>query len=278
MDWKTIVKVVIIMTAIGSVFRATQDIEQVQIDLGAVEADIVEIQDIVLPSDALGWSAVTTAFAPYEAMSDDPTYVIYYDGDVSSNFSEGMRVRLKQGGAFKYFLITDVDSSSMYTGIYLYGGTDYDLTTDAITDLAVSPQKAPVGFPVSPDKWTVLVSSTDMVVQNSPVQGTWYSTGVQITIPIGVWNVSHFSYGYAVKTGSTGADVTIAMSSSTDFSSYVMSVATIGYYQQGVSMYRSGVFTLDAETTYYFGFLTGNLSLDTIWANIIEVRAVSAYL
>src|SRR5690606_22909761 len=121
----------------------------------------------------------------------------------TGKYSAGMRIKLTQTTA-KYFIITKVAYSDPNTTITVYGGTDYDLANAAITDPYYSQVKAPVGFPLDPSKWSVLVTDSSSRSQATPTSNQWYNLGsVSITIPIGYWVVSYKTN--AAMTHSTGA-------------------------------------------------------------------------
>lgn len=63
--------------------------------------------------------------------------------DARTRFEVGMKVRLKQGGAYKYFKMTAVND----TTVEITGGSLYSLTNAAITDLYVSQAVYPVDWP-----------------------------------------------------------------------------------------------------------------------------------
>lgn len=63
--------------------------------------------------------------------------------DATAKYSIGDKVRLKQGGGYKYFYIINV-ASTMLT---ITGGSDYTLTNASITDNDVSKVSTQVGFP-----------------------------------------------------------------------------------------------------------------------------------
>lgn len=56
----------------------------------------------------------------------------------------GTPIRLKQGGAYKYFYVQNLTA----TTITINGGLDYTLTSATITDFAKGLNQAPIGFPV----------------------------------------------------------------------------------------------------------------------------------
>lgn len=58
-------------------------------------------------------------------------------------YTPGTKIRLKQGGGYKYFYVIDNTS----TLVSLQAGDDYYLTNSAITDIAYSYIESPAGFP-----------------------------------------------------------------------------------------------------------------------------------
>lgn len=63
--------------------------------------------------------------------------------DATTRFAKGVRVRLKQGGGYKYYVVTAVAA----TTLTIQGGTDYTVANSAITNIAISFAPAPVGYP-----------------------------------------------------------------------------------------------------------------------------------
>lgn len=158
---------------------------------GSDEIDLTGLSGIeAIPYN--GWISAGETWT--YASADGPTYTFTISGDKTSKYSAGMRIRLKQGGSYLYFIITVISYSTPNTTITVYGGTDYVLANAAITDNYYSPVKAPLDFPLNPIKWTVKVTDSTERIQVNPVQNTWYNIGTtneQITIPIGCWNVSY---------------------------------------------------------------------------------------
>jgi len=110
------------------------------------------------------------------------------------SFFIGQKIKFIQNGATVYGIVTAI-SFSTNTTLTLYCGTDYDVLDTAtypITDFKYSTQKAPFGFPLDPDKWTVELKDTTDKTQASPTTSTWYNLGsLSIDIPIGVWEVTY---------------------------------------------------------------------------------------
>lgn len=223
------------------------------------------------------------------ASADSPTFTFTISGDKSAKYSPGMRIRIDQSG-IKYFIITSVSYSSPDTTITVYGGTDYTMTSATIESPCYSMLKAPVGFPLSPTKWSVsLVDSVDRY-QNNPVKDTVYNPGsLSITLPIGVWNV--FFQVVSVCAAASGAYTDIYSGLSTSLSSFNNQslrgrtyLATNG--GGGISIgniTRSTILTLTSRTTYYVLCMTDLENQLLIGFNgaadaSTEVLAICAYL
>ena len=111
-----------------------------------------------------------------------------------------MRIKMTNGGNIIYGIITVV---SAYTGGYTsitflhqIDPTDnlalYLMANSAITVNYYSTQKAPLGFPLEPTKWSIIITDVTQRIQESPSNGAWYNLGSNlITIPIGIWNVDY---------------------------------------------------------------------------------------
>jgi len=63
-----------------------------------------------------------------------------------AEYPKGTRIRLKQGGGYKYFVVTDAVFSTDTT-VTITGGTDYTLANAAITDNSFSYMASPQGYP-----------------------------------------------------------------------------------------------------------------------------------
>lgn len=236
-----------------------------------------------------GWTAGTGTWSYSSA--DSPTFVISINADVTALIGVGQRIKLTQT-TVKYFIVTAVGAySGGATLVTVYGGTDYTLANAAITSPYYSNIKAPFGFPLSPDKWSVSLSDTSDNTQATPTQNTWYQPGsLSIAIPIGVWSV-RFSHHMAVVTNAaqTIGTVQSALSTSTssasdaDLISHVAIGGASGTLVNSLSVFVEKVLTLTSKTTY-------NLNLRTTTANVAtigyygstvrptRVTCVSAYL
>jgi hypothetical protein len=223
------------------------------------------------------------------AADNDPEFTATVEADLTTTVQAGYKLRLKQNaGSYVYFFVTKLTYSAPNTTLTLYGGTDYNLANEPITDVAFSPAKSPYGFPMNPEKWTVKTETTSDFTQTPPVAGTWYNTGTSIDIPIGLWSVS-----YQVKAGATYSptvewDLSATLSTSnssvsnTAYSHHDEGYVSItnGYYSR--VMERNFFLSLSSETTYYLLLRSGASNPTNLYAfgSTIPtiIRAVCAYL
>lgn len=107
-----------------------------------------------LRDDAMtGWTAphylnssnipVAEAWAYASVSGILATITLPADVTGTNKYAIGDRVRLKQGGAYKYFVLTTVNA----TTLVMTGGTTYTLTNNPITDLYISKWANPLGYP-----------------------------------------------------------------------------------------------------------------------------------
>lgn len=110
--------------------------------------------------------------------------VITVPTDATLTYRVGMRVRFKQGGAYKYGIIHVITATVMT----IFTGTGTALTNAAITDIYYSSIRFPEGFPIDELVWTVTYSDT--TDRTPAVGGPAQVTNAQIDVPIGSWKVA----------------------------------------------------------------------------------------
>ncbi len=230
-----------------------------------------------------GWQSVTDTWT--YASADAPTFTITVPTGAASLYGVGMRIKLNQT-TDKYFIITAVDD----TVLTVYGGTDYTLANAAISSIYVSLMKAPLGFPLDPTKWQVLVTDNSTRTQNAPVQNTWYNiTQLNINIPIGLWNVSYniaLDGENAATTSNGGVQSTLSTANNTESNFYMTAFTYIGGASGSIAgycpTYRETVTSLAAKATYYLNIRTQNTGVDDIRVGSVYhgavVKAVCSYL
>jgi hypothetical protein len=254
-------------------------------ELVITQGEVQDLQDDVYELK-LGWIGLNGTWT--YASADDPTYTLTVNSDLTSVLEPGDKIKLTQSSTEKYFIITAISYSSPSTTITLYGGTDYDLANAAISYPHYSRDKAPYGFPLSPDKWSVVITSTSDLSQASPTSGTWYNLGsLSITIPIGLWIIS-YEVNLRVSRSSAGIVnqfVTLSNANNTELSStwsgQIYTSSSTDF--RGVVIQIPTVLSLAAKATYYLNSKTATASMTGInfygaTSRATIIKAVCAYL
>lgn len=261
--------------------------------VGLAVSPLLMTQGGATSGQALTWSgsawAPTTISADWQTPSgtwtyasvDGPTGVITTSVDQTGVIPVGSRLKLTQT-TVKYFIVTATSA----TTVTVYGGTDYTLANAAISGVAFSQVKAPVGMNVSPTKWTEQTKSTADNNQAAPVNGTWYNVGtLSLSVPIGAW---HLSYSAAVRqdySGNSVCDAYCTLStannseSDVDFTSYSQNSVNANTLYNMHTRWKN--LTVAAKTPYYLNLKyttnTTQLGFKGTLSPII-IRAVCAYL
>jgi hypothetical protein len=240
------------------------------------------------PTDGVSeWSA--TSVQPTLQSSDDPNYVLRFAANMTAILSVGKKIKYTQHGSVKYGIVVAVGA---YTGgntdVTVFHGTDYDAEntgTYAITLLNYSCALTPIGFPMNPDKWSVIfATSTTYQTQDSPTSDIWYNA-LSGAIPIGLWNIKLkvVSGAYRGTAGYCGQKITLSTANNSESDSGFTSGANPGNMVQMFYIHAvEKVLELAAKTTYYLNFCTVSSSIS--WVGIRgEVgtticKAVCAYL
>jgi hypothetical protein len=214
--------------------------------------------------------------------ADAPVFVASTSGDLTGSISLGMRLRISQStGGTKYFIVVAITNST----ITIYGGTDYTLNNEAISDPVFSSDKVPFGFTLDPNKWSVIFTDTSDRNQSSPTANTWYNPGsLSLVVPIGAWNLS---YKAVPQMNITNANIDMYITLSTannsesdsEFTQYQVFGSLAGF--MGVPAFASKPVTLASKTTYYINVKTAAaaslIGVDGGEAKTV-IRAVCAYL
>ena len=194
-------------------------IADVEVGNGAssiVDADITDQRVEVTYIESIGgadWKAINGTVT--RSSADDPTYVIKVASqDLTGVLSNGMRLKLTQNSIVRYAIITKVALNGSDTDItlltrcddYASSDADFDILdtgTYPITNIYYSSKYAPVGFELDADFWT-MDKQLSSYTKASASDGTWYSSGQSLSIPIGSWNIrGHLQLG---MTGSNNSD------------------------------------------------------------------------
>lgn len=227
-----------------------------------------------------GWSGISVTLTYTSATT------VTLSDDVAG-IHEGTKIKLTQGGTVKKFFVTK-KSGLVLT---LFGGTDFTLTSSAITNVFFSNQRAPLDFPLNPDKWTIRYYSAVSAKKTNPVVGTvnnFTVSGnlVKIDLPIGVWDTKLDCCIAAAGTSSTFYGIKISLSSSptaldTSFISYAITGGS-GILQITEPIYKSKTIEVTEPTSKYIvAVLTNGTATELTLAGESQptiIEAVCAYL
>ena len=171
----------------------------------------------------------------------------------------------------------------------MYGGTDSDSANATISSPYYSREKAPLGFPLDPTKWTVeYIDSVDRT-KTSAADTTWYNlNSASLSVPIGVWKLEYYVIARCTVANAQLLGVKSALStSSSDISDTTLAAMTVtsgADVDVGSNHTRSKTISLASKTTYYLltcadiGY-DGTCTLENGGANgSTIIRAVCAYL
>lgn len=210
-----------------------------------------------------GW--ISLGALTYET-ADSPTFQFSIASDATGYIGVGMRIKLTQT-TDKFFIVTAVGAySGGKTIITVYGGTDYTLANASITSPYYSNIKAPFGFPLNPDKWSVKSTLTSRQTQASPTTNTWYNLGSSYSMPIGNWDVvvTSLSWYVAVASGGANGDFQLCLSTSSSSASDTELMAGMGQNVGNSShillstvMIRKTI-AVSSKTTQYLNMRTTN--------------------
>jgi len=217
------------------------------------------------------------------ASADAPTYTFNTSAsNISNIYTPGMRLKCEIDGSDRYLICTGATGST----VTVYGGTDYVMSASPITNPYFSTQKAPLGFPLDPTKWTEKFEDVSSRQQATPTFGTWYNVGTSLlSIPIGIWKVSYLvaveDLDTATTVWSTYVTLSTANNSQSDLSwtSLQLHANLIRVIR---TIYRDGIISVSSKTTYYMNAKSAYANLDSLNyrgdQSTTFIRAVCAYL
>ena len=235
----------------------------------------------IAPSSVNDWTAASGVLSYSSA--DSPIFVAGTTVDLSGAVGPGKRIKLVQSGTTKYFIVVAISS----TTITLYGGTDYTLANAAISDVYYSGLKAPFGFPLDPEKWTVTATDTANRETVGPTINVWYNA-FSFSIPIGSWLMKSKSHPYGYDNdGGSSVQHTISTANNSESDAEL----TVAWYFEGAvaaavlaqaTGYVEKPIIKSAKATHYLNYRTVESGMVTVGvggATIKSiVRLVCAYL
>lgn len=105
---------------------------------------------VQLPHVRNGWREISESWS----RASDSTITV--PTDATTRHSKGIKIRFKQGGSYKYFVGRNIAATLITVVI----NTDYTVANSAITDIAISYDERPDGFPSNFAFTSVLAGST----------------------------------------------------------------------------------------------------------------------
>lgn len=160
-----------------------------------------------------GWVAVSDTWEYSSWSSTTKIGVLTVPAGATALYSAGMRIRITQStGGTKYGIIVKVTS----TALTVFFGTDYTLNNETVTSPSYSQNKAPLGFPLSPEKWSLRLASANARTISS---ATFASLTDNLVVPIGAWQLilkATIHRPYAASTSNDFYKVTLSSTTTTE--------------------------------------------------------------
>lgn len=220
--------------------------------------DMNEIKSALNNYVQTGWytgrTGTTYAFVSWN--STTKIGIVSTSQDVTSLLSVGMKVRFVQNATTKYGIIVAITS----TQITLFMGTDYTLTNGGITDAYYSIVRAPHGFPMDPNKWSLKTQFSNQI-NSIPAQSA--KTLASIIIPIGVWDIIISGYSSWYSTAGQVFDGRIGLNTTQDTEpktlglalSFLDTINSIGVVRTNTSFSYLNYITTIQTTLYWNIFM-----------------------
>jgi len=109
--------------------------------------------------------------------------------DISGTMTEGVKIRYSQDGSTKYaFVMANSTLSEGNTIVNIFGGTDFqclDTSSNPITNVSISRDKCPAGFPMNPGKWNIVFKHSSTLERTTNDWGTV----ANFILAAGNWNM-----------------------------------------------------------------------------------------
>lgn len=181
-------------------------------------------------------------------------------------------------GLYEYGIITAVSFSTNTTiSVQVAEGSALP-TTGILSNFSYSIQKVPYGFPGQRAKWKVEVHLRNDTGAGGTTQNTWYNAGgLNINIPVGQWNLKHYTHVYSDRTsGDIWVSATLATSNSTEGDGEISATSSGGQFGttaiMRANLMKEKDLSLSAPTQYYWNIRVSSGSA----ANLILLGSVAA--
>lgn len=231
-------------------------------------------QDEVKQYIAYGWmdepEVRTWTYVETITTADADVYLVHINEDVTGLIGPNLKVRL-YNPTVKYFGVLSVGAyADGVTPVYLFGGTDYVLDgLEAISNISFSSARAPIGFPMNPDKWSIVYSDSTLQFAGSLANDTWVNiNNASLRVPAGLWNFKYQVSAEVLFAGYVGAAIistTLSDANNTSISEFeelFHLVASVSNIRQTFS--SSKTIELSVEKTYYLNtkYFSGGAAAD----------------
>lgn len=240
---------------------------------------------------AQGWTeeAETRSWAFVSANAAGNTFVVSVNEDITSFMRPTLRVRVKQGADYQYFIVHFVELDTTNTLITLFGGTDFDLAAGDITDIAWSAERFPYGFPVNENVWAAEYSNNSVQFAGSLSSDVWKNiNSASLEVPCaGVWKVSYHVIAEVLFNSTASATIISVTLSDADNTSLVewekMQHLVFSLSSIGVSFDLTKTVYLESSQVYYLNtkyFVSGTTASYLANGGDVSptiIRAVSGY-
>jgi len=173
---------------------------------GASSITSGEISDVRQKAYMVDWQPINDS-ASYSSATTYSNTNTTYAGVITvgsggiQRYPIGQKITFKQPtDGRKYGVITKTTD----TTITVFLGTDYDLDSEAITDVMISSAKSPEGFPMAKSKWKQETNAASLVSLATPGAATWVNIGsLSIDVAAGNWEGEYFSSVYGNDSSGT---------------------------------------------------------------------------
>lgn len=230
-------------------------------DSGAITYIVLEPGEwaMFLPINGVGWKLFSSELENkgWTPVAETWTYStaskITIPADGTTRYQKGMKIRLKQGGGWKYFAAYNV--ASTYVDVIV--NTDFTVANAAITDIAYSFIEMPFGWP----EWFTR-SATGIVTGSGGSAGAYAQSNasaryrvkggvIQENVRVSITNVGSWSGGVQL----TGAVAASASASTTNLKGGVYPFNT------NPATIRGAPYSIASSNIIYFVSLMGSANL-----------------
>ena len=233
-------------------------------------------------ADVRVWSDIRTADEIRDNMyaypSDTTGLVAHFklDGDFTDSSTNGNDLTAQNSAvatnadnpwnATEYGVITNVTSST----IQVFCPEGYGIPNETLSAPFYSTQDTPYGFPRDKGKFEILVLLGQSFSQNTPTSDVWYNNNIQISVPLGAWDLGYNVNFYQDDTaGELHGTVTLSTGNSTEsdieLSSYRQIAMTGANFTYDIAQVSKSVYkNLASSDIYYLNIKTYNSGYDLI--------------